>query len=117
MNQTKTAKRLLILLIAAAAMSLTACGGGGDDGSSKVQTATQAITQVTATTTPEQAIAIFGTPSTNNSGPVSDGTLQVIIWTMPDGTLVQMNYKNGKLWQLITSDATPDHNRTGFIQF
>jgi hypothetical protein len=111
-------KKNALLAALVCALALTACGGGGSN-DDKIQTATEATTKVIATTTPEQAIALFGTPSQNRGvEPLSDGgTLQVIQWSMPDGTLLQLTYKNGKLWQLITSDATPDHNRTGFIQF
>lgn len=119
MNQTKTTKRLLTILIAAAAMSLVACGGGTSGANDAPKTATQASQSVTATTTPEQAIAAFGTPSQNRGAEDAGNgvTIQTIKWNMPDGTTLTLVYRNGKLWQLITSDATPDHNRTGFTQF
>lgn len=119
MNQTKTAKRLLTILIAAAALSLAACGGGDNGANDTPQTASQAATGVTASMTPEQAIALFGPPAVNRGVEDAGGgvTIQSIRWVMSDGTYLTLVYRNGKLWQLITSDATPDHNRTGFTQF
>lgn len=119
MNKIKTTRSILSAVIVAAALGLVACGGGDSGANDAPKTATQASQSVTATTTPEQAIAAFGTPSQNRGAEDAGNgvTIQTIKWNMPDGTTLTLVYRNGKLWQLITSDATPDHNRTSFTQY
>ncbi len=110
------------MVAVAATFALVGCGGGGSDSGTStsapvsqlvprgnVNDAKGAYDRIVDGMTSDQAGVFLGTPDyfqKGQPGEIPDGTiLDIYQWAFADGSILQLTYKNGRLWVKILGNA------------